>query len=455
MRRAAFFVLAVVVTSSSRAAPAPGPRQIAAYFRPFAATNNLSGSVLVMRHGKPLFARSYGFADQSRRIRNGPETRFHIASMSILFTSTAVLRLIDQGKLSFDTRVSEIVPGVPNGDKITIRNLLLQNSNLPDVNDDLPDEQYQALMNRHETPQSLVDAIRSLPPQGEPGGDSQREEHSGQNLLALIIEKKTGLPFADAMQQLVFRPFGMRNSGIDDDRQLGGRVAKGYRVSGTFGLTPAPSFHWSAKPGNGSAYTTVGDEWKWLQGLQHGPLLSDSSRKAMLETEDGFGWNRSKKQSPRLGETVMISNGRAPGFSAILEYLPEEDVAVIVLTNIEHDANPLIVPEATAMIMGKSYKPFDYRPVPPKLSGKPADDFTFGPDFYRKNATLKLASDAKGTTLYWPGGPEDPLLPIASDKYIDRYYWSPVTLIRDSWGKPIELDFSGFKGMRRSQETKQ
>ena len=115
---------------------APPTKDIDAYFKPFAATNNFSGSVLVTRGADVLFARSYGLADRIRRIPNRPDTRFHIASISILFTSTAVLRLIDKGALSFDTRVSDIVPGVPNGNRITIRELLEQNSGLLDANDD-------------------------------------------------------------------------------------------------------------------------------------------------------------------------------------------------------------------------------------------------------------------------------------------------------------------------------
>lgn len=449
LKGSVWLALPFALLGSAAATATPTAGQIASFFKPFASTNNLSGSVLIIRDGKTLLVKSYGFAEEATRTPNSPNTRFHIASMSIPFTSTAVLRLIDQGKLTFDTLVSEIVPGIPNGDKITIRNLLLQNSNLPDINDDLPDSKYQELMNFHQTPESLIDAVRSLPTHGEPGGEPQREEHSGQNLLALIIERKTGLPFADAMHRLVFQPFGMRNSGIDDDRPLKGPFARGYQVTGTFGLRPATAFHWSAKPGNGSAYTTVADEWKWLQSVVRGPLLSESSRKAILETEDGFGWYRSKKQSERLGESALISNGRAPGFSAILEYLPKENLAVIVLTNIEHDANPLIIPEATAMVTGKSYKPFDYTPVPPRPAGRSAGDFTFGPDFYRKSATLTLVSDAKGTTLYWPGGPEDPLLPVGTDQYMDRYYWTPTTVVRGPDGNPIALGFGNFKGMRR------
>ncbi len=436
--------LAFLGSTASRAMPTSA--EIDGYFKPFAATNNLSGSVLIMRDGAPLFAKSYGYADQEKHVLNEAKTRFHVASLSILFTSTAALRLIDQGKLSLDTRVSEIVPDIPNGDKITIRNLLLQNSNLPDSNDDLPN--YDDLLKVHQTPASLVAAVRSLPTHGDPGGKSRSEEHSGQNLLALIIEKKTGLPFARAMKRLVFKPFGMHDSGIDDDSPIAGPVARGYLPSGTFDLKAAPMIHWSAKTGNGSAYSTVSDEWKWLQGVVRGPLLSARSRSAILGTENGFGWW--KVASERLGEGVFQSNGRGPGFSSFFEYLPNENLAVLVLTNIEHDANPEIVREAAAMVMGKTYQAFDYTPVPAAFVGTPNGDFTFGPDFYRPNGTLKLVSDANGVTLYWPDHPVAPLLPIGKDTFKDRYYWTMATVVRGPDGTPVELDYGKFRGFLRN-----
>lgn len=421
--------------------------KIDAYFRPFAVTNNLSGSVLIRTGDKILFSKSYGFADREKRIPNGPKTRFHIASMSIPFTSTAVLRLVDQGKLSFDTRVSEIVPGIPNGDKITIRNLLLQNSNLPDFENDVPTSDDARKV--HQTPQSMVDKIKSLPPHGEPGGTSRDEEHSGQNLLALIIEKKTGLPFAEAMQRLVFEPFGLRDTGIDDDRPITS-LARGYVPIGTFGLKAVPSLHWSALPGNGSVYTTANDIWTWLQGVVRGPLLSESSRTAMLGmlgTDQAFGWWTAK--SERLGETVYQTNGRTTGASAFFEYLPEENMALILLSNIEHDANPETIVEAAVMVMGKpTFKAFNYTPVPAALVGKPSGDFKFGPDFYRPSGTLKLRSGPDGATLYWPERPVAPLLPIGKDEFMDRYYWTRASLVRGPDGTPVELDYGRFKGMR-------
>lgn len=446
LQELALVTCALVSWHQACANATPSAAEIGAYLKPYAATNNLSGSVLIKRGEKVLFAKSYGFADRSKSIPNRLETRFHIASLSILFTSTAVLRLIDQGKLSFDTHVSDIVPAVPNGEKITIRELLEQNSGLPDANDDLPN--YDDLLKAHQTPESLVGQIRDLRPFSDPGGKSRREEHSGQNLLALIIERKTGLMFAQAMKALVFDPFGMRDSGVDDDGPIDGPVAQGYKPAGTFGLIPAPATHWSAKSGNGSAYTTVSDEWKWLQGLLHGNLLSESSRKAMLETSDGYGWWR--RQSKRLDEMAYESNGRAPGFSSHMVYVPGEDLVVIALTNVENELTPAIVPNAAALVLGKPHEEFRYRRVSAEVVGHPAGDFLFGQDFYRSSATLSLVSDANGVTLNWPGGPAAPLLPIGKDKFMDRYYWTDVTIVRGKNGEPVELDFGKFRGVRQA-----
>ncbi|MBV9763401.1 MAG: beta-lactamase family protein, partial [Acidobacteriaceae bacterium] len=270
----ALIVLTLVLFHPARSIALPKATDLDDFFRPYAATNNFSGSVLIKRGRTILFAKSYGFANPAIHLPNRLDTRFHIASLSILFTSTAVLRLIDQGKLSFNMHVSDIVPRVPNGDAITIRELLEQNSGLPDVNE-LPN--YDDLLKVHQTPESLVAQIRGLPPFANPGGKSLREEHSGQNLLALIVERKTGLTFAQAMKSLVFGPFGLRNSGVDDDSRIDGPLAQGQQLAGSYALKPAPAIHWSAKSGNGSAYATVSDEWKWLQGVLRGNLLSEST----------------------------------------------------------------------------------------------------------------------------------------------------------------------------------
>jgi CubicO group peptidase (beta-lactamase class C family) len=142
-----------------------------------------SGAIVVVKSGRVLFRDSYGPSGLPDGAPNNVDTRFHIASLSMQFTAAAVMRLVEQGKLSLDTRVSELVADVPNGEKITVRRLLESNSGLPDAND-MPG--YDDLLETHQTPESLVQFIRGQPPRFEPGGESQGEEHSAYNLLALM-----------------------------------------------------------------------------------------------------------------------------------------------------------------------------------------------------------------------------------------------------------------------------
>jgi len=149
-------------------------------------------------------------------------------------------------------------------------------SGLMDING-LPD--YDEVLQHHQTPSSLIAKIEGKPLLFEPGTKYLHEEHSAYNLLALLVEKKTGMPFAAAVEQLVFRPVGLSGSGVDDDSlDANVKMARGYEPEAMYGLKPAKAIHWSAKAGNGSAYTTVSDAARWVDALFLRGFLSPASR---------------------------------------------------------------------------------------------------------------------------------------------------------------------------------
>src|SRR6266567_8258371 len=258
------------------------------YLQPYAQSGNFAGDVLVVKSGKVIFEKAYGFADREHHIRNTSATRFHIASMSMQFTAAAVLRLVDAGSIKLDDHVGDFIPGVPGADKITVRDLLTERSGLPDINA-LPS--YNDVLQHHQTPASLVAKIEGQPILFEPGSKYVHEEHSAYNVLALIVEKKTGLPFASAVERLVFRPAGLTASGVDDDSSRHTtHMAHGYEPEDTYGLKPATPIHWSAETGNASAYTTAENEARWVNALFRGHVLSTSSRDAVLDTTQKVGY---------------------------------------------------------------------------------------------------------------------------------------------------------------------
>jgi CubicO group peptidase (beta-lactamase class C family) len=448
---AARFIAAVLIFGIPTAALGAGnplPAAFNAYIQPYVETNNFSGAVLVARGGQILFERAYGVANAAAERRNTKTTCFHIASMSMQFTAAGVLRLIKEGKLTLDTRVDDIVPAIPNGDKITIRHLMEETSGLPDVNA-FPD--YGQILKQHQTPGSLVQLIRNKEPRAAPGDPSTSEEHSAFNLLALITEKLTKMSFAEAQQHLVFKRLGMANSGIDHDQELPAACALGYAPVGVRDLELAQQIQWSAKTGNASAYSTVGDEMKWVRGLFERQFLNEQLRAALLDystSHVGYGWFKSVNK--RLGVSVYSMNGRAPGFASFLAYIPSERLTVVVLSNIYASTPTTIGLDLAAIALGKTYAAARLLPGPLKddAVARDAGSYKFGANFYQPNATLVLSVENRNALLHWPSAETTALVPVDGGEYIDRAYWMPVSFSRNADGAATELIYAGFLGQR-------
>ena len=419
---------------------------IDAYMQPYVRSANFAGQVLVEKDGTVIFKKAYGFADREHHITNTNATQFHIASMSMQFTAAAVLRIVDSGSISLDERIGDFIPGIEGADKITIRDLLTEHSGLPDINA-LPG--YNDVLQHHQTPASLVAAIEGQPLLFEPGSKFLHEEHSAYNLLALIVEKKTGLTFAAAVKRLVFGPMGLTASGIDDDSQLHStRMAHGYEPEGQIGLKPAASIHWSAKAGNASVYTTAADEAQWVDALFSGHPISASSRAAVLDTSMRVGYGWFKGSNKRFGETAYYMNGRAPGFASFVLYLPQSRTTVVVLSNIYSSATTTIGYDVAALSLGLSYEPFRFSGVAPDQGElkNSTGAFRFGSDFYQPNAKVALTADGDGLFMHLPSGEASALIPLAKDHFVDRAYWEEVTIQRDSSGNPNALLYGEFRG---------
>jgi D-alanyl-D-alanine carboxypeptidase len=447
MRTFVFLLLAPALAASAQeTAVAP---TIDAYIAPYVATNNFSGQVLVKRGARVLYEKSFGEADRERQRPVTPETRFHVASMSMQLTAAAVMRLVDQGRLSLDTRVNEIVPSIRGGEQITVRNLLEMRSGLSDIN---ARGDYDSILQHPQTPASLVAFIANDTLLFQPGAKYLHEEHSAFNVLALVIERTTGRSFPDAMQRLLFRRAGMRHSAVDDDaNSCSADAAYGYATQGVAGLTAARKIYWTAKAGNASACTTARDIARFVDSVFHGSLFKPASRAAVLDTTGptvGFGWFR--RQNSRFGEFAYYMNGRAPGFASFVLYLPREDLTVVALNNIYSSVTTDIGNDIASIVLGLPYKKFAVRTPLIAADSLHLDSlkFTFPADFYQPNATLTFAKNGDELFLRWPSGDLSPLIPLDRDHLIDRAYWEPVNILRDERGVPRAITYDRFEGAR-------
>lgn len=181
-----------------------------------------SASIAIVRDGKIVYAKAYGNQGPSFKTPS-VDAKYPIASISKQFTAAALLLLEDDGKLSLDDPVSKYVPGITDGDKITIRQLLSHTAGLQDY---WPQDYSFAAMEIPTTPQGIVDRWAKKPLDFAPGSQWQYS-NTGYVVAGMIIEKVSGMKLMDFLQQRIFTPLDMHP--VDQDHAVG----KGIRSART------------------------------------------------------------------------------------------------------------------------------------------------------------------------------------------------------------------------------
>lgn len=430
------------------AVPAPGSpsesleTKVDRLLEPYLGTGNFSGSILVGRDGKVLLAKGWGLANVEHRVPNTPETVFHLASVSRVFTSTAILLLEQDGRLELSDSIGKHLPGFPRGDTITADHLLTLSAGFPNINS-LPG--YDTWSLSPQTPADLVGYFRDLPLEFTPG---VRSEHSNSNynVLALLIERLSGMSFGEYLDHAIFEPLGMTQTGHDGDpsRIVPGR-ADGYAPAGVGGVVNAPFLQWSVKTGNGSLYSTVGDLYRFDRALSRPGFLSPENLKRTFTEHfeaNGYGWFL----RPRFQDREIYINGRSPGFGSYLGRLRDNDLTVIVLGNL-YNSMPTDIARATmAIVLGKDYEPPEFRAeaVAAELLRDVVGEYQFGDDFYSPGRRYTMAA-VSGHLLAdgdWLMPTDHPL------RFIHRIYGSELEFVRSAEGRVVACLWDGRRGER-------
>jgi CubicO group peptidase (beta-lactamase class C family) len=314
--------------SVSLAAP-PGARDAAkavdAYTKPLVARGDLSGQLLVLRHGQVLLERSFGMANQELGTPVTPETRFNIASVTKPMTVTLAIQLIQEKKLGANDAISRWFPDFPKGDSITVMHLLGHRSGIP--HEVMPDSE----MTRPFTAAEIVDRARHLPLDFSPGS---RESYSsgGFEVLARILELASGRSYPQLIQERIFDPLGMTHSANPDSRMLLPGRAAAY-VPGPTGIENAPFQDFSGLVGAGSVWSTARDIHRFVDAVVTGKL--------------GEGAKQSFVRGGRLD-----FNGRTGGFKAWAMWDSAGSVEAIFLGNVASGAPDILKRDVFQLVSG-------------------------------------------------------------------------------------------------------
>jgi CubicO group peptidase (beta-lactamase class C family) len=294
------------------------------------------GTVLVAQDGKIVLDKGYGFANLEWDVPNTPTTKFRLGSITKQFTAASILLLEERGKLKVEDPVKKYMPNAPAAwDKITIFHLLTHTSGIPSFTgfSDYESHETQAM-----TPGKLVEWFRDKPLEFEPG-TKWNYSNSGYILLGYLIEKISGQSYAEFVQQNIFTPLGMKDSGYDSNSAIIARRAAGY-TPGKSGPINAGFVHMSIPFSAGALYSTTEDLLRWEQGLFGGQLLKPDSLTKMttpFKQDYAFGLGVSTQN----GHKMIAHDGGIQGFNTFLAYFPDDKLVVAVLANLNGPAGQM------------------------------------------------------------------------------------------------------------------
>ena len=400
--------------------------------RSYADNKQFMGSVLVARNAAVLLNKGYGFADLEWEVPNSPTTKFRLGSITKQFTAACILLLEERGQLKLDDPVKKYVTGAPAAwDKVTVFNLLTHTSGIPSFTG-FPD--YASTEAIATTPEKLVARFRDKPLEFQPG-EKWNYSNSGYALLGYLIEKISQQSYSQFVQENIFSPLGMKDSGYDSNSAVILHRASGYTPSDK-GIVNTGYIDMTIPFSAGGLYSTTEDLLRWEQGLMGGKLLSAASLQKMttpFKSDYAFGLAVRSVN----GHKLIEHGGGIEGFNTELAYYPEEKLTVIVLANLNGQAPGEIASSLAALARGeKVVLPAERREVtvPPAILANYVGTFELAPGF---SIVMTLEGDQLMTQA--TGRPKFPLFAESETKFFLRVVDTQVEFFKNEKGEVTHL----------------
>jgi D-alanyl-D-alanine carboxypeptidase len=402
---------------------------LAPHFKP----NEPGATVIVTRDGKPLFRKAYGMANIELGVALRPDMSLRLGSITKQFTAVSILMLADQGKLSVDDDITKHLPDYPTqGRKITIEHLLVHTSGIKSYTG-MPG--YGAGMRADKTVQQMIDTFKNEPFDFEPG-DRYQYNNSGYFLLGAIIEKVSGLTYAEFVAKNIFEPLGMKNSGYDDPSQIVPNRAEGYTRKG--GQIRHAAYLSMTQPyAAGSLRSSVDDLALWDGAIAAGKLLKPETWKRAFTPNKpnkvdsagyGYGWSMRDIQ----GHPAIEHGGAINGFNTYAVRLPQDKVYVAILGNEDaiQVSRAFLGEKIAAIAVGKPYP--ERKPV--TLSEKVLDAYV---GVYRIDDKATRTVTREGDTLYSQrsGSRKVPLEPWSETEFVFSGSFTEAKFVKDANGE--------------------
>ena len=304
--------------------------------------NDFRGCVLICKDNKTIFENAYGYADLPNKVPNQKDTKFATASAGKVFVAVGVLQLIEKGVLHFKDKIGEILDidlRLIDGE-ITVEQLLTHTSGIPDYFDEAVMNEYEELW--EDFPNYKIRSNKDLlplfinKPMMYPPGSKFQYNNTGFVVLAMIIEKLTGLEFDQYLKENIFDPCKMERTGYYELDRLPAKCAINYIYDEKGNDYRTNIFSVDAKgTGAGGAFTTIGDVKTFWEHLLAFKLLSPKMTANMLSNHSGsaqcYGYGIWLKKTENAFNPYF--QGYDPGVSFISRYDNDKKLLVVLVSN--------------------------------------------------------------------------------------------------------------------------
>lgn len=301
---------------------------------------NIPGaSVVILKDKKTVYSKGYGFANLELKSPAKVETNYLIGSITKTFTATAVMMLWEEGKLRLEDSIGSYIPLLPEHWRpITIRQLLNHTSGIvTNLGSATSKCKFEFDCDNY-TQENLIQETACLPLNFEPG---TKFEYSGRNyyVLGILIEKLSGKTFGEFLNERIFIPMGMTQTAMINYKNILQNRADGYILENEI-LSNSGIMDAVVELSDGGLMSTTLDLVKWISSFDTEKLLKRTSIEMMwanaklkngsIVTQYGMGFGLTPyKGHKRIGHT-----GGIPGFSSCLTHFSDQNLTVIVLTNL-------------------------------------------------------------------------------------------------------------------------
>jgi D-alanyl-D-alanine carboxypeptidase len=302
-------------------------------------------AIAVVEDGRWVYARGFGYANLAKKRPVSATTQFYVGALTKQFTAASVLLLVQDGKIKLDDKVTKYVPELTIASGVTVAQLLQQTSGLPDYTH-APGIKLDPT--RRVKLADFIAAVDKMPMRFAPGSKFGYNNFN-YFVAGLIVERASGLPLSDFLQARIFQPLYMTSSFFAGDTGISPLAATGYRGS-PHHFTPVKPWDASWLLGAGGIVSNVYDLAKW--DVDFPLLVRDDGVRDMFTAGSapgvqayGMGWVIDQ----RGGKRYVWHNGELGGFHAMNALLPDDHIAVVVLTNTDAmHSNDAIAPEYLA-----------------------------------------------------------------------------------------------------------